>query len=139
MFIQLFSKTMVQLQKALDIRSARHSVITANIANQDTPGYKAKSLDFKKTLSEVSNKTDPTIRLKKTDAAHLSSPLSSASSIHSQVTLSTSGESRRLDENTVNGEREMARLAENTFMYRATAQLIASKFRGIKNVINEGR
>jgi len=140
MMIQLFGKTMHKLEKALDIRSARHTVITTNIANQDTPAYKAKALDFKAALKEVTQEsTPPVIRLKKTDASHLSSPIQDASPIASKITLSTATKSKRLDGNTVNGEKEMTRLAENTFMYRATAQLIASKFRGIKRVINEGR
>jgi len=140
MLIQLFDKTLQQLEKALDIRSARHAVITTNIANQDTPAYKAKALDFKQALSELTQE-DPAsaIRLKRTDSAHLASPVPHPRSLDERITLSTSEHSKRLDGNTVNSEKEMTRLAENTFMYRATAQLIASKFRGIKRVINEGR
>jgi flagellar basal-body rod protein FlgB len=46
--------------------------------------------------------------------------------------------SLRGDGNTVDIDRTMGKLAENTLMYRTTAQLISKKFKGLKNVINGG-
>ncbi|MFQ5588258.1 MAG: flagellar basal body rod protein FlgB [Nitrospiria bacterium] len=134
--IKAITQSAVPLEKALDIRSSRHTVITSNISNQDTPGYKSKEIDFKKAMADA-GKTAPVVKMAKTDAGHLSTGPSSG--IQPEVTLSASTGSKRLDGNTVNPEKEMARLAENTFMYQATAQLIARKFSGLKNVINEGR
>jgi flagellar basal-body rod protein FlgB len=52
------------------------------------------------------------------------------------VVLDSSGNG--LDGNTVNMEREMARLAENQLMYKASAQIVAKKFQALKSVINGG-
>ncbi|MFQ5543300.1 MAG: flagellar basal body rod protein FlgB [Nitrospiria bacterium] len=139
MAIQLFTKTMAQLEKALNATSKRHQVITTNIVNQDTPGYKAKDLDFKEVMKGARKKTASSIKLNKTNRHHLSTSLPAPPPFAEEITLSPSERSSRLDGNTVNSEKEMARLAENTLMYRAAAQMIASKFRGLKNVISEGR
>lgn len=138
MISKLFTKSMARLEQVLNVRSMRHQVITANIANQDTPGYKAKKLDFKEALKAATSGNKP-IRLNKTDKMHLRPQSSTASPISEQIKLSQSGGSKRLDGNTVKSEKEMTRLAENTLMYQAAAQLIAGKFRGLKNTIQEGR
>lgn len=134
--MQSIYESIAPLEKALDVRSARHEVITSNISNQDTPGYKSKEIDFKKAMADAA-KAAPAVRMARTDAKHLSTGPSST--VHPETTLSPSSGAKRLDGNTVNSEQEMTRLAENTFMYQATAQLIARKFSGLKNVIHEGR
>ncbi|MCG3115847.1 MAG: flagellar basal body rod protein FlgB [Candidatus Manganitrophus sp.] len=134
MISSLFSKTIGLLGQALDLRSERHRVITANIANQDTPGYKAMEVNFKEALGSASGSLP--LSLDRTDAAHLSSGGSVSASSHAAV---SPGASQRLDGNTVNGEQEMAKLAENTLFYTATTQILNGKFRGIRNAIREGR
>ncbi len=138
MLVKLFTKSLARLEQALDIRSERHEVITSNIANQDTPGFKAKSLDFKAALQSAEGGTlslQPTT----TNQAHLRAADGAQKPFADQITLSAADRAKRLDGNTVNAEKEMTRLAENTFMYQTAAQLIAGKFRGLKNIIHEGR
>lgn len=137
MFIKLFDKSIERLEQVLDVRSVRHGVISSNVSNQDTPGYKAKEIDFKKALADA-NRGGNTVKLAKTNAAHIASS-GTASTFSPEVILSPSDGSKRLDGNTVNAEKEMTHLAENTLMYQAAAQFIAKKFSGLKNVINEGR
>lgn len=134
MITSLFSKTIGLLAQALDVRSERHRVITANIANQDTPGYQAMEVNFKEALRSVSGA--PLIRLDRTNPSHLSPSGSAPSAAHAAV---SSGSAQRLDGNTVNGEQEMAKLAENTLFYEATTQILNTKFRGLRNAIKEGR
>lgn len=134
MITSLFNKTIGLLAHALDLRSERHRVITANIANQDTPGYKAMELNFKDALSSASGSS--LLPLQRTDPSHLSSAGGISASSHAVV---SPGASQRLDGNTVNGEQEMAKLAENTLFYTATTQILSGKFRGIRNAIREGR
>ncbi|MFQ5579646.1 MAG: flagellar basal body rod protein FlgB [Nitrospiria bacterium] len=138
MIINLFSKTMSLMEQALNLRSDRHQVISGNIANQDTPGYQSKEIRFKEVMKTAKQSTSK-IPLKKTDASHLSPLRHGFGSVSSHAVESASTESNRLDGNTVNGEVEMVKLAENTMMYNATAQIIASKFQGLKNIIREGR
>lgn len=130
----LFDKTIGLLAEALDLRSERHRAITANIANQDTPGYQATEVNFKEALSAASGASP--LALERTDPSHLSPTGSAAALSHATV---VPGPSHRLDGNTVNAEKEMAKLAENTLFYTASTQMITSKFRAIRNAIKEGR
>lgn len=134
MEIPIFDKTIGLLGRALDLRTGRHQTITANIANQDTPGYKATEIRFQEALNAASGAAG--IPLETTHRAHISPD--GPSSAASPVPVPTSGGSPRLDGNTVNGEREMAKLAENTLMYNATVQMIAQKFRTLKDAIRGG-
>jgi len=138
MMINLFSKTMSLMEQALNLRSERHRVISGNIANQDTPGYQSKEIRFKEIMDNAKQSSTHMV-LKKTDPSHLSPTGKGFASKKEHAVLSASKGTTRLDGNTVKGEEEMAKLAENTLMYNATAQIIASKFRGLKNVIHEGR
>ena len=135
MLTQIFDKTIGLLQRALDIRGERHRIISANIANQDTPGYKATEVRFKEALNVSLGA--PGLPLSNTHPAHMTSPEASPSS--ARVPSSKSSASARLDGNNVNAEQEMAKLAENTLMYDATIQMIANKFRALKNAVREGR
>jgi flagellar basal-body rod protein FlgB len=134
MIASLFNKTIGLLAQALDLRSERHRVITANIANQDTPGYKSMEVNFKEALRSASDSS--AIPLQRTNPAHLPPAALTPPSSHAAV---SSRASQRLDGNTVNGEEEMAKLAENTLFYTATTQILNTKFRGIRNAIREGR
>ncbi len=137
MIDKLFGKSFETLEQALDVRNTRHGVIMSNITNQDTPGYKAKEIDFKKALADA-NGGEGVLKVAQTNTHHMASQ-NGASSISPEVRLSATNGAKRLDGNTVNTEKEMTRLAENTFMYQATAEFIARKFSGLKSVINEGR
>lgn len=137
MIDKLFGKSFESLEQALDIRSARHGVIMSNITNQDTPGYKAKEIDFKKAMENAGG-GENTLKMARTKDSHF--PSGNLQSTPSpEVRLSATNGAKRLDGNTVSVEKEMTRLAENTFMYQATAEFIARKFSGLKNAINEGR
>ncbi len=135
--MKLIDQSIKRLEQALDIRSHRHAVITSNISNQDTPGYQSKEIDFKEAMADATG-PESGLKVAKTNANHLPALQTSHGAVP-KVTLSADQGAKRLDGNTVNPEKEMTRLAENTFMYQATAQFIAKKFRGIKNAINEGR
>ncbi len=137
MIDKLFEKSLERLEQALDVRNTRHGVIMSNITNQDTPGYKAKEIDFKKALADADSGAGG-LKIARTNANHMSSN-GMGSSVSPEVRLSATNGAKRLDGNTVNTEKEMTRLAENTFMYQATAEFIARKFAGLKNVISEGR
>lgn len=134
MKIPIFDKTIGLLEQALDVRSARHRTISANIANQDTPGYKATEVRFQETLRAASGTEG--IALEATHPSHIS--IGGSLSPASPVAVLTSGGSARLDGNTVKGEQEMAKLAENNLMYDATVQIIISKFKTLKDAIKGG-
>ena len=131
------SKTISLLEKSLNLRSLQHKVLSSNIANIDTPNYKAVEL----AVEEEFNRTQRparSIQLKRSHASHL--PVRAGAS--DQVRLKTANPpelSLRGDGNTVDLDRTMGRLAENTLLYKTSVQLISKKFIGLKNVIKGGK
>ena len=134
---RIFSQTVSILEKALDLRSKKHNVIASNIANMDTPDYKAFDLIIEKELQKVTGKGN-SISLNKTNKAHMQSQRSKADGVSVQVD-DTQGLSLRGDGNTVDIDKQMGNMAENTLMYKAAAQMIQRKFQGLKSVIQGGK
>lgn len=118
--------------KALPLRSQRTEVLAANIANADTPGYRARDIDFKAALAAASGSQSPN-QLKTTQAHHIGA---------AQVNGTPAGELKyrtplapALDGNTVDTQLEQAAFAENSVRYQATLQFLSSKFRGLMTAI----
>jgi flagellar basal-body rod protein FlgB len=127
---------MATLQKSLNAGSLRHKVLTSNIANIDTPNYKA----FEVVMDDVrkhNQRVKQPIELVCTQSRHLSGRHSSSSPIKIK-TVDSSGNNFRADGNTVDLDRTMGKLAENTLLYRTAAQIIKKKFQGLKNAIQGG-
>ena len=134
---KIFSDTMAILEKSLNLRSIQHKALALNIANMDTPNYKAVELD----VTEKMNKTKgsvPGIPLVRTHVDHLQFRGNRADNVK-LTSVTAPAYSLRGDGNTVDIDRTMGRLAENTLLYDAAAQLISSKFKGLKNVIKGGK
>lgn len=134
---RIFSQTVSILEKTLDLRSKKHNVIASNIANMDTPDYKAFDLVIEKELQKVTGKGN-SISLNKTDVAHMQSRRSKADGVKVQIE-DTQGLSLRGDGNTVDIDKQMGNMAENTLMYKAAAQMIYRKFQGLKSAIQGGK
>jgi len=133
----IFRQTVSILEKALDLRSKKHNVIASNIANMDTPGYKAFDLIIEKELQKMSGKGN-SILLNRTNNAHMQSGKNKAGGVSVQVG-DTQHLSLRGDGNTVDIDKQMASMAENTLMYKAAAQMIHKKFQGLKSAIQGGK
>jgi len=133
----IFDGTISLLQKSLNVRSVQHQVLSSNVANADTPNYKA----FEVAVDEEMRKLDTgkaRIQLARTQGSHL--PVGRAEV--DRVTLRNSPApalSLRADGNTVDLDRTMGDLSENTIKYKTSAQLIAMKLKGLKNVIQGGK
>jgi flagellar basal-body rod protein FlgB len=129
----LFEGTINLLDRSLDLRSLRQKLISSNIANQETPGYKAVDIDFKAALNKAEGETLPLI---KGDERHLEGVSGGGSG---EVSLQKTGIDEGYDKNSVNIEMEMAKMAENTLMYNAAAEILARKFKGLEYAVREGR
>ncbi len=133
----IFGGTIDLLHRSLNLRSAQHRVISANVANADTPHYKA----FEVAVDEELRRLRPEagrVQPVSTHAGHLAGGRSGAE----RVTLKAVAPAEldlRADGNTVDLDRSMGTLSENAIQYKASAQFISSKFRGLKNAINGGR
>ena len=132
----IFNRTISVLEKNLDLRSMNHRVLAANIANLDTPNYKAVELAVSEEMNRASG-TNRKISLTRTHVNHL--PVQSHSRARIPLKAAKAPEfSLRGDGNTVDIDRTMGQLAQNTLLYNASTQLISRKFKGLKNAISGG-
>lgn len=135
----IFDRTMQLLERTLDLRSARQRVIASNLANEETPGYRATELNFLDQLRSAYRGQPPVI-LAATHARHfglLARP-QRFESVSGRLSQVPAGD-LPLDGNSVNLELEMAKLADNVMQYNAAATILAKKFQGLLSAIREGR
>ena len=133
----IFGGTMPVLEKVLDLRSQKHNLIISNVANMDTPKYKAFDLIVEEEIEKTMG-SESTFAMAKTQPGHISSKREHFVNAK-KVDAEPSELSLRNDGNTVDIDKEMANLSENSLIYNATAQILAKKFKGLKNVIQGGR
>jgi len=130
----LDTKLMGMLEKALDLSTRRHQLISANIANVDTPGYRTKDIDFAAALKQASDSPES-----QTLGSLLGLNSGSDQLKQDPEVIETQGLAIRNDGNNVNGDREMANLAENSLQYTLATQLLGREFSLIRSAIREGR
>ncbi len=122
-------------ERALDVRSAVHETIASNMANEETPGYKARQLPFSETFSAVLRGQGP-LGSVTTHPRHMGLGQDSSGIFHHTIKEDAGA---GIDENTVNLEKEMTLMAENTILYMAVNQFLDGRFEGWKRAIDEGR
>lgn len=104
--------------EALRVRAMRTKILATNIANTDTPNYKARDISFADTLKNVRNPV-----LQATHKKHLTNtPSNTQASIMYRQPNGAS-----LDGNTVDKDAEQARFAENAIRYQASLEFISSR------------
>ena len=119
------------LHKALNVASLRQDVIASNIANADTPHYKAKHIPFKDVLEFRSKQ----LELKTTDKKHIKNLKG-----FDYLTKRLSDEYlERNDKNNVNLDTEMTQLAKNTILTNALTAFERYKFNQYKDILNASR
>lgn len=126
------------LQKSMDAASLRQNVIANNIANANTPGFKSSSVEFEDELRSSLDRLD-TDRLKiwETNDRHMS-PAADFGDVVPAVEKNTSTTSRA-DENNVDIEEEMSKLAMNGINYNFASQRANKKLSMLRYIISEGR
>ena len=131
----IFNTTIRLLEKNLDLRAMNQNLISANLANAETPGYIPKRLSFEGDLKDaLKNRGGDTPPL--TDPRHIPLNGRSAGLDRVQGTIIEAPDGSVGDDgNGVELENEMGRLAENQILYNATIQLAVKKFEGLKTAI----
>jgi flagellar basal-body rod protein FlgB len=135
--MQIFNKSIDTLSKVFDLRIVRHDLLASNIANQETPGYKAIDLDFEGAFQKSISGNKAKLMLVKTDMRHLPSSHDMFSNNDVKV-VQRSSSSFRYDQNNVKVDVEIAKLAENALLYNASVRLLTHKFRSIAQAIRGG-
>ncbi len=134
-FLQQLDTTTQMLQKVLDLRTKNQQIIGSNIANAETPGYSAKSLEFEDQLkSAMSGKHTGSVT---THPNHI--PLQSTNLDQVEGTLTTRADNTGIgDENSVSVDQEMVKLSENQILYETAATMLKKKLSLLKYTINGG-
>ncbi len=131
----LFDRTVGVLSRALDYRVRNQRIISTNVANIDTPGFRPKQLKFDEELQRaVDNENMP---LAKTNGKHLpglneSGPQGAPSFVLESV------EGSKMGDHSLDIDEEMAKMAKNNLLYEATVKMLSKKFELLKMAI-EGR
>ncbi len=131
----LFDKTTRALGAAANLRQTRHNVISSNVANAETPGYQAKKLDFENALSRALTVED--MAPGGNDPNHFMTGPGAISKVRADI-YENPDVSVNNDGNTVDLEREMSSLAENSIMYKAAVQLINKKMAALRYAATDG-
>jgi flagellar basal-body rod protein FlgB len=119
-------------QRALSLRAYRQQVLASNIANADTPHYKARDVDFKASLQGALGSVGGQLNLARTTSRHLASgddAPAGAKLLYRTETQSS------VDGNTVDMDVERAAFAENAVQYEAGITFINQMLRHIQSAL----
>ncbi len=123
--LNAIDQAVAPLARELQLRQRRHAAIAANIANADTPGYRAVDVPFDRALERAG------LRMAVTHPRHR--PGAAARPGTDQVVLS--GGVPRKDGNDVDVDQEMAKLARNQIEYRFLTRMLGNRFRKYREAI----
>ena len=126
-----FSKALGVHEAALELRTKRAEVLASNLANVDTPNYKARDIDFKAALKNQMAASTSANQMKATNQKHFGV---SGTGVSADLLYRTPLQPS-LDGNTVDEQGEMSRFAKNTMDFQASFQFLNSKFKGLKKAI----
>jgi flagellar basal-body rod protein FlgB len=129
-----FDSTIAALNHSLNIRELNQNVISSNIANADTPEYKAKVVEFETKLRDALEANE-TITPLKTEEQMITQQRNVFP--EPDVYEDPNG-NESLDGNTVNRSSEMEKLATNQLLYDASIEMLKKKIGMLKYAINEG-
>lgn len=101
------------LERYMDLLSARQKLVASNIANADTPGYKAQDIDFQFEFMSLAENEQP-------------------------QTIATQGLTEKPDGNNVNLDREARLLAENSIRFNLASTLLRGRVKAIRDAIQGG-
>src|SRR5215213_601734 len=102
-----------QLERYMDLLSARQRLVASNIANADTPGYRTQDVDFQSEMRSAIGGAPRVV-----DAAGLAA---------------------KNDGNNVSLDREARLLAENALRFQMASNLLRSQIRQVRSAIDEGK
>ncbi len=102
------------LERYMDLLSARQKLVASNVANADTPGYKTQDIDFQFEFTSLVNGQQP-------------------------QTVQADGLPEKPDGNNVSMDREARMLAENAMRFNVASTLVRGQIKQIRDAIEEGK
>jgi flagellar basal-body rod protein FlgB len=123
--MNLENKTIQALAASLNFRQMRQEIISSNVANAETPGYKSKRVDFEAALARALD-VDGKMQMNATDERHFDVGNGGFDNLKPEIYEDPNGVVSD-DGNTVDRDAELARMAENKILYDAAVQLLNKK------------
>jgi flagellar basal-body rod protein FlgB len=127
-----FDKALGLHEKALGFRAQRAEVLANNIANADTPHYKARDLEFSAVLEAQHAKGQGGITAALTSDRHIAAQ---GMEIADPSLRFRTPHHASIDQNTVDLQIEQASYAQNAVDFQASFTLLNSKFRGLMSAL----
>ena len=128
-----FDKALGIHEQALGFRAQRAEVLANNIANADTPNYKARDLDFSAVLAAQNEKTKSgTFALNMTNNRHIEAE---GLGNGDESLLYRTPMQPSIDQNTVDAQLEQSNYAQNAVNFQASFTLLNSKFKGLVSAL----
>ncbi len=103
-----------QLEHYMDLLAARQRVVSSNIANADTPGYRTRDIDFQHEFTALAQGATPTVQ-------------------------EVDGLQSKTDGNNVDIDREARLLAENALRFNLASNLLRAQIQMVRSAVQEGR
>jgi flagellar basal-body rod protein FlgB len=125
-------------ETAINLRAQRQQLLASNIANADTPNYKARDIDFSKSLQSALDRSTPSATaLTKTNPAHLdaNTNVDGANGSDGATILYRSPIQPSADGNTVDMDVERNQFADNALHYEAGLTMITSQIKDMLSVL----
>ncbi|MDP2432475.1 MAG: flagellar basal body rod protein FlgB [Pseudomonadota bacterium] len=123
------------VQSALNLRARRQEVLSSNIANSDTPNYKARDMDFAAALKSAMGAAGGPLQLARTEARHIAA--GGVSGMVDGHLKYRSSVQPSLDGNTVDMDVERAHFTENSLHYQFLLDRAAGQFKTLGMAISD--
>ncbi|SDO07775.1 flagellar basal-body rod protein FlgB [Desulfonauticus submarinus] len=131
----LFESYLTWTEKSMDLHLLRQNIVATNLANLDTPGYKAKHVEFEEQF-KAALQAEEQKGMTRTNKKHLPTPFNPNKV---EPTLLKSLEPRVIQgDDSVDLDKEMSKMAKNAMVYNTLAQIVRKSFENLKTVIQEG-
>ena len=116
-------------QAALSLRAARQELLASNIANADTPNYKAKDIDFASALQGAMSGSKTNLPLVTTSPSHLGG--TTGDSVMGSPIMYRNALQPSADGNTVDMDVERAQFADNALRYEASVKFVSERVKDV--------
>ncbi len=119
--------------RALTVRTDSMEVIAGNLANANTPGYKARAIDFKQAMASANQERQQS--MVRTHEKHFAGQMQSQTNIQFRIPQQPDTG----DGNTVEVQAERNNFLENGMRYQAGVEFLNGKFKGMKKALSGGQ
>ncbi len=120
-------------QTALSLRGARQELLASNIANADTPNYKARDIDFASALQNAVSSTAPRLPVATSSALHLQG--NTGATLFGAPVMYRKPVQPSADGNTVDMDVERAQFADNALRYEASVKFVSDELKDVMAVL----